>query len=196
MKRTRLPFIAISIVLLVAMAWLSVVRMNVNHRVGFLDEDRGSVPETVVPVRFTVLNNAQDVISARITILDLDGREVTTFERSLNGYDLVFEFAELKVGERYLPFLERISTDTGASFSAFRYYDSGGFPLIYRSGTASSRRTKEFSAAFIAAKTPLLLNSSKERIHHVSCKTGGFESDSSYSVVCTSDGQVRIDKDQ
>jgi hypothetical protein len=195
MKRTRLPFIALSIVLLVAMTWLSVVRMNVNHRIGLLEHEQGAIPETVVPVRFTVLNNAQDVISARITLLDLDGHEVTTFERSLNGYDLMFEFVELKVGERYLPFLERISTDTGASFSAFRFYEGNGFPLTYRSSGTSPRRMQEFVAAFTAAKTPLLLNSSKERIRHVSAKTGGFESDSSYSVVCTSDGLIHIDKD-
>jgi hypothetical protein len=186
----------IAVLLLSVAAFLGVYREIVNRRIAALERRPDSIPQSITPIRFSVLSRTEDVISARVTFLDRQGKEIRTIERSWSGFELVFRVAELKLGTAAVPFPSRIATDSvTVGLPVFEYYNLSGFPAIYRTDSIPDRDKRDLSASFRAVRTTWFLKASRTRLTHVSVGLSDFEPGASYDLVCSSDGSVKIAKE-
>lgn len=103
------------------------VLQNLEQRIGQLKEEQ-------IPLRFMVLSRSGESVSARFRFYTADGKEIASFERSWNGYELAIDTILVPIGERFVGFPARVFTDAvapGKGTNLFAYYDRSGFPAIF-----------------------------------------------------------------
>lgn len=99
-----------------------------------LEEKLAYLKETSVPLRFMVMSREDGIIRARFRFYSADGRELSFFEQSWEGDELVIDSLLVPVADRFLVFPGRVFTDAIAprdGTSLYRFYDRNGFPGIY-----------------------------------------------------------------
>ncbi|MFA6505098.1 MAG: hypothetical protein WCT14_03310 [Treponemataceae bacterium] len=120
-----------------------------------LEKNAETLKTEYSPLRVLILSRSDQAVSARCFFYDADGREIASFERSWNGWELDVESILVPSAGRIFVFPSRISTGQSAprgGTDLFGYYDTKGFPAIFASTSLNPSTYSAFSGLFAFIK--------------------------------------------
>lgn len=154
-------------------------------------------------IRFMIYGSSSDrngnTISARFSIIDTNGNEITTIERSWAGSYLTMEFNELEMNEKSFIFpsiiygrnkLFDVSRKNNRGTSLPKYYNDDNQCFLLGFGSEFSDRKYLYDIAAFATSSFPVLTFGKIKIHTLDlakCKTGIH-----YSVFVNGSGNFRV----
>jgi hypothetical protein len=125
---------ALLLLILIGIAVLFFIHREQKKIIERLEDRIEYLTETTIPLRFMLLPSSGGTIKVRVRFYSADEKELSVFEQSFAGDELVIDSVIVPVGENNLAFPSKIFTDAIApkdGMPLFNFYDNGGVPEIH-----------------------------------------------------------------
>ncbi|MEN8120773.1 MAG: hypothetical protein ABFS35_10520 [Bacteroidota bacterium] len=184
-------------VVLISLIFISSCAETQKNKIKQLEENIALLKEESIPLRFKILEKANDSISLVVKFYNADNKEINKIEQTLHGEELSFDFYVVPVKDRYVAFPSKIFTDKMAANDGmilYEYYNKEGYPAIFNSSEINPELYEGLKDVYLKVKSGQLdsLNEHFGNMVHDIKEFKSFLPENVYSIVTHTKGGIEI----
>jgi len=162
-----------------------------------LEDNIALLKEENIPLRFKIIEKANDSIRLVVKFYNADNKEINKIEHKLHGQELSFDFYVVPVKDRYVAFPSKIFTDKIAAndgVELYEQYNEEGYPAIFNSSAMNPELYDGLKSVYFKVKTGQLdsLNEHFGNMVHDIKEFKSFLPENVYSIVTHTKGGIEI----
>lgn len=195
MKKNNYPLW--TVIVLTSLIFFSSCIEGQKNKIKQLENNIALLKEENIPLRFKILEKANDSIMLVVKFYDADNKEINKIEQKLHGNELSFDFYVIPVKDRYVAFPSKIFTDKVAANDGiilYEHYNREGYPAIFYSSEINSELYEGLKNVYFKVKSDQLdsLNEHFGNMVHDIKEFKSFLPGNVYSIVTHTKGGIEI----
>ena len=185
------------VMVLTSLIFLSSCVETQKNKIKQLEDNISLLKEESIPLRFKILEKANDSILLVVKFYNADDKEINKIEQKLHGEELSFDFYVVPVKDRYVAFPSKIFTDKIAANDGiilYEYYNKKDYPAIFNSSEMKPELYEGLKDVYLKIKSGQLdsLNEHFGNMIHDIKEFKSFLPENVYSIITHTKGGIEI----
>jgi len=185
------------VIVLTSLIFISSCIESQKNKIKQLEDNIALLKEENIPLRFKIIEKANDSIRLVVKFYNADNKEINKIEHKLHGQELSFDFYVVPVKDRYVAFPSKIFTDKIAAndgVELYEQYNEEGYPAIFNSSAMNPELYDGLKSVYFKVKTGQLdsLNEHFGNMVHDIKEFKSFLPENVYSIVTHTKGGIEI----